>query len=93
MNRSIYAGETLNQISDSTSGGSNYGSCPIPIIYVSTDAFGRAHDGTDVEHQTSMTENTVTEQAFDIFVGIDSGISLTRVGGGSDRSIEMIWTI
>lgn len=80
VNIAVYDGSsTLDQATATALNG-----CPIPVIYTTTDAFGRYGDAPD-DHETPMTEDTITEQAFDVITLRSGEIRTTRFGAGSDR--------
>ena len=66
----------------------NNNGCPIPVIYTTTDAYARYTDGAE-GHQTVMTENTITEQAFDVFSLREGEVRMTRFGAGDDRVMHI----
>ena len=81
VNYTAYAGSTIDQTTVTT-----YNGCPIPVIYVGTDAYGRKNDCPE-GHEMDMTVDTVTEHAFDVLSIQDSAIRTTRFGSGSDRVV------
>ena len=91
----IYDGTSrLDQTVDSTAGGGNYNGCPIPMIHLTTDAYGRFADGyysgnKTWDQLTIMEKDSVKEQAFDIVTVTSGGVRFTRVGAGNNRSVRI----
>ena len=72
----IYDGVSIvDQVTIQTNNG-----CSVPVIWTTTDAFGRESD-------QQMVEGTITEQAFDVFTLQTGAIRMTRVGAGNDRAV------
>lgn len=71
-----FQGENIDQITCAPNNG-----VEIPIISTTTDAWRQSNIWT-------MVKDTVTEQAFDVFVLQDSSIRVSRFGVGADREVN-----
>ena len=78
----VASGSTINQPDGNTEE-----NIQIPLIVTSCDSMGVTN-----ANSPSMTAGTVTEQCFDIFTITDTGIVMTRIGAGDDRSLTITTT-
>lgn len=75
----VTSGSTINQPNTGTPD-----NVQIPLIVTNCDSLGVISS-----YSPTMTAGTVTEQCFDVFTITDTGLVITRIGAGNDRSLTI----
>lgn len=79
----VASGSTINQPDSGTSN-----NIQIPLIVTNCDSLGVAGSNSP-----TMTAGTVTEQCIDVITITDTGLVMTRIGAGDDRSLTITRTL